>query len=52
MKTQKPMNQPDQQDDAGRYAPKPISPRETAVITVKVLAIGGGAIAALWWLSQ
>jgi hypothetical protein len=51
MRIQPPKNE-DVPSDAAKYAAKPISPKETAVITVKVLAIGGGVLTALWWLSQ
>lgn len=52
MRTQTPMNETNEPADTAKYAPKPISPKETAVMTVKILAIGGGVLSTLWWLSQ
>ncbi|MBS1859897.1 MAG: hypothetical protein JST11_31295 [Acidobacteria bacterium] len=52
MRTQMPVNESNEPADTAKYAPKPISPTETVVMTVKILAIGGGVLGTLWWLSQ
>ncbi|MCW5978854.1 MAG: hypothetical protein KIT09_12290 [Bryobacteraceae bacterium] len=45
---------PDRQNDPGGsgYAPKPLSARQTIVLTVKILAVSGAIFLLLWVLDH